>query len=212
MFQKYRQIINRVKGLDKPLSSLTRAERNDVLNLSIRQEELEKQIGQHIKQSFKELQDGLEVVAEWVSLMKEDAIKALGIGGTPEEVLALEETLAQASSLNQQISGLTLANFSSSEKNKPNKESNQKQKSDEHLKAPVSIIKAKTPKSNHTLPVVHSTIDMVENNHEENIVTKVLEEISESVVTAAPTMQISDVFNLPRITTQKSRPAKRKKR
>ncbi|MEG6520426.1 hypothetical protein [Desulfotomaculum sp. 1211_IL3151] len=208
MFQEYRQIINRVKGLDKPLSSLTRAERNDVLNLSIRQEELEKQIGKHIQESFKELQDGLEVVAEWVRLMKEDAIKALGIGGTPEEVLALEETLAQASSLNMQISGLTLANFSAPEKT----ESIEKTGAEEPVKAPISLIKAKTPKNRLTLPVINSTIDMVENVEEQKIVTKVLEEITESVVAAAPTIQLADVFNQPRITTHKSRPPKRKKR
>lgn len=206
MFQEYRQIINRVKGLDKPLASLTRAERNDVLNLSIRQEELEKQIGQHIQESFKELQDGLEVVAEWVRLMKEDSIKALGIGGTPEEVLALEETLAQASSLNMQISSLTLANFSVPEKTEP------LEKREEPVIAPISIIRAKTPKSKPTLPVINSTIDMVENPEEQKIVTRVLEEITESVVAAAPTIQLSDVFNQPRITTHKSRPAKRKKR
>ncbi|ABO49038.1 hypothetical protein Dred_0492 [Desulforamulus reducens MI-1] len=208
MFQEYRQIVYRIKGLDKPLSSLTRAERNDVLNLSIRQEEIEKHIGQQIQKSFKELQEGLEVVAEWVRLMKEDAIKALGIGGTPEEVLALEETLAQATSLNMQISGLTLANYSPPEKSEPEKH----QQTEEPVKTPIKIIKAERPKHKPTLPVFDSTIDMVENNVDQKIVSKVIKEINESVTAAAPTAYLPEVFNQPRITSQKSRPAKRKKR
>jgi len=203
-FNQYREILDKISRLDKPLSSLSRSQRNEVLNLSVRQEELEKQIGDKIRAGFKELRDNLTVVGEWVSLMEEEAIKSLGVEGTPEEVLALEETLTQVSSLNSQISAITLANFS----------------------APIDVpinnpetpeAKVMLPKPVVPLPV--SSIDMEEEPEKEDIVTKVLEEISESVTAAAPSYQPSyqptylpEVFNEPRITVQKNRPIKRKRR
>lgn len=205
MFREYRNLVNRIKGLDKPISSLTRLERNEVLNLSIRQEELEKEIGEQIRQSFRELQEGLDVVAEWVCLMQDDSIKALGIEGTPQEVLALEETLAQANSLNAQISALTLANYSLSEKMKPAAEPVQPE--------PEAILltkaEVKKPKLKASLPIIHSTIEMVENQDQQKVIERVLEEVNESVAAAAPTYA-AEVFNQPRIVTQKK--PKRKKR
>lgn len=207
MFREYRQIVDRINGLDKPLSSLTRSQRNEVLNLSIRQEELEKQIGAEIRKSFKELQECLDVVAEWVRLMQEDAIKALGVEGTPEEVLALEETLAQANSLNYQISALTLANYSTISKSCTNSESEQVSSVPE----PAMVFEEAKPRAKVSLPIIHSTIDIVDNSEQKKIITKVLEEISDSVVAAAPTY-LPDVFNQPRITAQKTRSSKRKRR
>lgn len=207
-FKEYRQIVTKINGLDKPLSLLTKTERNDVLNLSIRQEELEKKIGEQTRKSFRELQDGLDVVAEWVTLMQEDAIKALGVDGTPEEVLALEETLAQAYSLNTQISSLTLANYTItkniSDKSEP-------VIIDEPAPEPIKIAKTNKPKLNSIVPLLQPNIDMMESCSKKNVVTKVLEELNESVTAAAPAMQ-PEVFNQPRITPQKTRPVKRKKR
>ncbi|SHE91547.1 hypothetical protein [Desulforamulus putei] len=207
MFKEYRQIVDRISSLDKPLSALTKSQRNEVLNLTIRQEELEKQIGDEVRKSFKELQEGLDVVAEWVRLMQEDAIKALGIDGTPEEVLALEETLAQANSLNSQISALTLASYSTINKTDTDTEPVNAESTPE----PGMVSEADKTREKLSLPIIHSTIDMVENSEQEKVVARVIEEISESVVAAAPTY-LSDIFNQPRITTQKTRPAKRKKR
>jgi len=207
VFKEYRQIVDRISSLDKPLSALTKSQRNEVLNLTIRQEELEKQIGDEVRKSFKELQEGLDVVAEWVRLMQEDAIKALGIDGTPEEVLALEETLAQANSLNSQISALTLASYSTINKTDTDTEPVNAESTPE----PGMVSEADKTREKLSLPIIHSTIDMVENSEQEKVVARVIEEISESVVAAAPTY-LSDIFNQPRITTQKTRPAKRKKR
>ncbi|AEF95251.1 hypothetical protein Desca_2423 [Desulfotomaculum nigrificans CO-1-SRB] len=198
VFQQYRSIVDRISRLDKPLSSLTRAERNEVLDLSIRQEELEKQIGEQIRSSFKELQDGLDIVAEWVKLMQEESIKALGVEGTPEEVLALEETLAQVNSLNNQISSLTLANYSNSTKANTKCDAKPTQ---EPAKASLKPVLSLAP----------STIDMVETGGQDKIVAKVLEEIQESVVSAAPTYQ-PEIFNQPRIVIEKTKPSKKKKR
>lgn len=206
VFREYRDIVNRIKGLDKPLASLTRTERNEVLNLSIRQEELEKEIGDQIRRSFKELQEGLDVVAEWVHLMQEDAIKALGIEGTPQEVLALEETLAHATSLNTQISALTLANYSASKKEKTESQQVVKQPSSETT----ALVEVKKPKAKAMLPVIHSSIEMVETSEEQRIIDKVMEEVNESVVAAAPTY-LTEIFNQPRITKSQGK-SKRKKR
>ncbi|GAB6158798.1 hypothetical protein JCM39194_19980 [Desulfotomaculum varum] len=204
MFSEYRQIVNKINGLDKPLASLTRSQRNELLNLTIRQEELEKQIGDAVRQSFKELQEGLDLVAEWVRLMQEEAIKALGIEGTPEEVLALEETLAQAGSLNAQIAALTLADYSPGNQAK----ANTAQTNANYAAEPVNDNDKEQIKS--SLPIVASAIDMVD-SEPEKVISKVLEEISESVVAAAPTY-LPEVFNQPRIISQKNRPAKKKKR
>ncbi|MCL5289968.1 MAG: hypothetical protein M1489_02890, partial [Firmicutes bacterium] len=177
MFREYRQIVDRINGLDRPLSSLTRSQRNEVLNLSIRQEELEKQIGEKIRKSFKELQEGLDVVAEWVRLIQEDAIKALGVEGTPQEVLALEETLAQVNSLNVQISALTLANYSANNQSCKNFEPVQAAPAGEPDKAGV----AEKTKVKASLPIINSTIDFEENSEQKRIVSKVLEEINEDL-------------------------------
>ena len=209
LFKEYSDIVTRITRLDKPLSSLTKFERNEVLNLSIRQEEIEKVLGEQIRSSFKELQEGLDVVAEWVKLMKEDAIKALGVEGTPTEVLALEETLAQASLLNAQIASLTLANYSSSKNTLPvNQEKTVVQGPQQNM-SPVQ--EARKQKTKTSLPIIHSTIDMVENSEQKKIVTKVLEEINESVMAAAPTYS-GEVFNQPRIITQKTKTPKKRKR
>ncbi len=210
LFKEYRDIVLRINRLDKPLSSLTKFERNEVLNLSIRQEEIEKILGDQIRSSFKELQEGLDVVAEWVKLMKEDAIKALGVEGTPEEVLALEDTLAQASLLNAQIASLTLANYSTISKNtfSADQEETLVQETQQNI-APVQDIRKQ--KTTTSLPVIHSTIDMIENSERKKLVTKVLEELNESVLAAAPTYS-EEVFNQPRIISQKNKPTKKKKR
>lgn len=206
VFREYRNIVNRIKGLDKPISSLTRSERNEVLNLSIRQEELEKEIGDQIHKSFRELQEGLDLVAEWVHLMQEDAIKALGIEGTPQEVLALEETLAHATSLNTQISALTLANYSASKRQK----SEPLQVIEQPVSESTALAQVQKPKSKASLPVIHSSIEMVDNSEQQKIITKVMEEVNESVVAAAPTY-LAEVFNQPRITKSQAK-SKRKKR
>ncbi|CCO08240.1 hypothetical protein [Desulforamulus hydrothermalis] len=205
MFSEYRQIVNKINGLDKPLASLTRSQRNELLNLTIRQEELEKQIGDAVRQSFKELQEGLDLVAEWVRLMQEEAIKALGIEGTPEEVLALEETLAQAGSLNAQIAALTLADYSPGNQIKAD---NPPANSNFAAEQPHPVNNKEQIKS--SLPMVVSAIDM-DDSEPEQVINKVLAEISESVVAAAPAY-LPEVFNQPRITSQKNRPAKKKKR
>ena len=209
LFKEYRDIVTRINNLDKPLSSLTKFERNEVLNLSIRQEEIEKELGQQIQASFKELQEGLDVVAEWVKLMKEDAIKALGVEGTPDEVLALEETLSQASLLNAQIASLTLANYSGTNGTSYVNPDNLVYQEPQLNIAPVKETAKKKAKA--SLPSIQSTIDMVETSEQKKIVTKVLEEINESVLAAAPTYS-GEVFNQPRIITQKLKTPKKKKR
>lgn len=204
LFRQYRDMVDRISRLDKPLSLLTRSERNEVLDLSVRQEELEKHIGEHVRKGFEDLRDGLEIVSEWVKLMEEDAIKALGVEGTPEEVLALEETLMQVHSLNSQISALTLAQYPSQKEIK---------KTDSR-QSEISLIEIRTPEpitENSLVPVIHSTIDMEESHKKEEIMTRVLEEITQTVNAAAPTYH-SEVFNEPRISIQKSRPSKRKRR
>lgn len=206
LFKEYRDIISRINSLDKPLSSLTKYERNEVLNLSIRQEEIEKALGQQIQGIFKELQEGLDVVTEWVNLMKEDAIKALGVDGTPDEVLALEDTLAQASLLNSQIASLTLANYSG------NKGTDTSPQESENPESKPNILPVQTASQKKIyLPPIQSTIDMVEISEQEKIVNKVIEEINDSLLAAAPTFS-SEVFNPPRIVTQKTKTSKKKKR
>ena len=194
LFRQYRDIVDRISRLDKPLSMLTRSERNEVLDLSVRQEELEKHIGEQVQKGFRDLCNGLEVVSEWVQLMEEDSIKALGVEGTPEEVLALEETLVQLHSLNTQISALTLAQYPSCKEAVNNKDG----------------IKARTPESveeKPLLPVIQSTIEMED---KEGVISRVLKEVSHTVYDAAPTFH-TEIFNEPRIAIQKSRPKKRKR-
>ena len=195
LFRQYRDIVNRISRLDKPLSMLTRSERNEVLDLSVRQEELEKHIGEQVHKGFRDLRNGLEVVSEWVQLMEEESIKALGVEGTPEEVLALEETLVQLHSLNTQISALTLAQYPSCKEAVNNKE---------------EIKKARTPEpveEKPLLPVIQSTIEMED---KEGVISRVLKEVSHTVYDAAPTFH-TEIFNEPRINMQKSRPKKRKR-
>ncbi|RYD03855.1 hypothetical protein N752_17370 [Desulforamulus aquiferis] len=210
-FEEYRDIVNRISGLNKPLSTLTRAERNRILDLSVRQEELEKNIGQEIRSSFKELLDGLEVVAEWVKLMQEDAIKALGVEGTSDDVLALEETLAQVDSLNTQISSITLAKYPTPATNNNTNPSTISKLIDKEKKNISPIESLTSPKKKTLIVPVPSTIDLVEDMGKNELVNRVLEEINDSIASAAPTFE-PEVFNQPRITTQRTRPAKRKKR
>lgn len=197
LFQQYRDTVDRINVLFKPQVSLTRAQRNELLDLSGRQEELERHIGQEIRTNFKELLDGLDIVAEWVKLMQEDAIKALGVEGTPEDVLALEGTLEQVASLNKQISSITLAKYITPEISKPE---------------PVKKLPVNEPSVFKLMPSplpIHSSIDIID-YEKEKIVNRVLDEISDSMVSAAPTFE-PEVFNQPRVTIQR-RPSKRKKR
>lgn len=204
LFQQYRDIVDKINCLDKPLSSLNRAERNKILDLSLQQEELEKNIGLEIRSSFKELLDGLDVVAEWVKLMQEDAIKALGVEGTSDDVLALQETLAQVSSLNTQISSITLAKYPAPVAMPTNNIIEREEKKISSMENPLAS------KRKPLLVSVHSTINLVENPLKKEIVSKVLEEINDSITSAAPTFE-PEVFNQPRITVQRTRPAKRKR-
>lgn len=196
LFRQYRDIVDRISRLDKPLSMLTRSERNEVLDLSVRQEELEKYIGEQVHKGFRDLRSGLEVVSEWIQLMEEDSIKALGVEGIPEEVLALEETLVQLHSLNTQISALTLAQYPSCKEAVNNKD---------EIKAKTAVPEPGEEKP--VLPVIQSTIEMED---KEGVISRVLKEVSHTVYDAAPTFH-TEIFNEPRIAMQKSRPKKRKR-